>query len=526
MSALLRGLDEGLRTGVQLGNILRQGQQRRALADESARFNVTEGAYGEDLQQNIQQLEGLRAQDPEQAAAYSQAIDELQRRSQMTAPDFSIASGPQTFGTREEATRAARPMRAEGLASVYERFGDIEQAEAARERADAARLRDIQFQGAELGLRGAQRTEREAEGMQMAQQLLTGAEQAGQPITSEFLRVVSSQTGANYNAVVDSAAKAIGFREASATATLNELKRDLNKAAATGVSGLNKFLADRFDPDETDDIKPEVTKDARGNFVVTYGGQVLPQYGASRSLEELVARTQGNIDGDPLGTVKTLLDIDLRRAQIQEARQGLSAGNLIEVEDAQGNLQLLDTTRLPRDSNGQPIVPAGFRKAGARRDAKPLTARQQLAFDTVKGTERYKRAAEMGDIPTMREILTANNIPPEAILGDIALPPGSSSAADDTWAPTAPPRSARPTSGTPAATPVAPNYLEAAVPAPATPTAPAAPAGPGLVRSVQDAVAGDSPAQLASINNKLARGVPLSGTERIIAQRNGLIPAR
>ncbi len=314
-------------------------RRRQQLEDEAAKFNVTEGAYGSGLEQNVEQVQGLMRQAQRQAAAqggtvedmarieseYMPSIQELQRRSQMTAPDFSIASGPQAFGTREEATRAARPMRAEGLASVYERFGDIEQAEALRERADAARLRDIQFQGAELGLRGAQRTEREAEGMQMAQQLLTGAEQAGQPITSEFLRVVSSQTGANYNAVVDSAAKAIGFREASATATLNELKRDLNKAAATGVSGLNKFLADRFDPDETDDIKPEVTKDARGNFVVTYGGQVLPQYGASRSLEELVARTQGNIDGDPLGTVKTLLDIDLRRAQIKESEAKTAA---------------------------------------------------------------------------------------------------------------------------------------------------------------------------------------------------------
>jgi hypothetical protein len=332
MSALLRGLDEGLRTGVQLGNILRQGQQRRALADESARFNVTEGAYGSELDQNVEQVQGLMRQAQQQAAAqggtvedmtriereYMPAIEELQRRSQMTAPDFSIASGPQTFGTREEATRAARPMRAEGLASVYERFGDIDQAESLRERADAGRARELQ-------MRGLERTEREAEGMQMAQQLIMGQEQAGAPITADFLRVVATQTGANYNAVVDSAAKAIGFKEASATATLNDLKRDLNKAATTGVSGLNKFLADRFDPDETDDIKPEVTKDARGNFVVTYGGQVLPQYGASRSLEELVARTQGNIDGDPLGTVKTLLDIDLRRAQIKESEAKTAA---------------------------------------------------------------------------------------------------------------------------------------------------------------------------------------------------------
>jgi hypothetical protein len=295
-------------------------KKARDLARESARYDVTEGAYGAELEQNIQQLEGLKAQDPAQAPAYDQAITELRRRVGLTAPDFTVASRAvrpeDTFGTREEATRAARPMRAEGLAGVYRGFGDVEKADELMERADAARLRDIQFEDAQLGLKGRRRTEAEAEGMQMAQQLLTGAEQAGQPITSEFLRVVSSQTGANYNALVDSAAKAIGFQEASATAALNKLKRDFAKAAGGGPEGLNTFLAENFDPDGTDELKPEVTRDARGNFIVTYGGRVLPQYGTNRSIEELVARTQGFIDADPLGAIKNILDIDLRRAEI------------------------------------------------------------------------------------------------------------------------------------------------------------------------------------------------------------------
>jgi hypothetical protein len=358
MSRSLRGLNAGLQTGLQLGSALRGVRQQQTLADESARYNVTEGAYGEDLNQNIEQVRGLMAEAQRQAAAqggtvedmariereYMPSIEELQRRAQMSAPDYTVASRAMrpedTFATREEATRAARPMRAEGLANVYEEFGDIDKAEDLRERADTARARDLQ-------MRGLERTEREAEGMQMAQQLLAGAEQAGQPITSEFLRVVASQTGANYAAVVDSAAKAIGFKEASATAALNELKRDLSKAATSGVSGLNKFLADKFDPDETDDIKPEVTKDAKGNFVVTYGGQVLPQYGANRSLEELVARTQGNIDGDPLGTVKTLLDIELRRAQIREANARTEGLGREKLTTQERNIAALERLGIP-----------------------------------------------------------------------------------------------------------------------------------------------------------------------------------
>lgn len=105
-------------------------KQARDLAQESARYDVTPGAYGTGLQENITQLQGLREQDPTQAAAYDQAIAELQRRSEMTAPDYSVASGPTNFATRQEARQAAAPMRAEGLAGVYRRYGDVERADA------------------------------------------------------------------------------------------------------------------------------------------------------------------------------------------------------------------------------------------------------------------------------------------------------------------------------------------------------------------------------------------------------------
>jgi hypothetical protein len=110
-------------------------KKARDLAQESARYDVTEGAYGPGLQENIQQLEGLKAQDPAQAAAYDQAIGELTRRQGLTAPDYSIASGAQDFATRQEARQAAAPLRAEGLAGVYRRYGDVERADALETRA-------------------------------------------------------------------------------------------------------------------------------------------------------------------------------------------------------------------------------------------------------------------------------------------------------------------------------------------------------------------------------------------------------
>jgi hypothetical protein len=128
-------------------------KKARDLAQESARYDVTEGAYGPGLQENIQQLEGLKAQDPAQAAAYDQAIGELTRRQGLTAPDYSIASGAQDFATRQEARQAAAPLRAEGLAGVYRRYGDVAQADALetrayeQQRAIAREARDVAQEG-------------------------------------------------------------------------------------------------------------------------------------------------------------------------------------------------------------------------------------------------------------------------------------------------------------------------------------------------------------------------------------------
>jgi hypothetical protein len=154
-------------------------KQASDLAQESARYDVTQGAYGPGLQENITQLEGLKAQDPAQAAAYDQAIGELTRRQGLTAPDYSVASGPTDFATRQEARQAAAPMRAEGLAGVYRRYGDVEKADAletraqemqraiaAEERAKTAEARAAQefaTRQTETGLRINQLTRTEAE---------------------------------------------------------------------------------------------------------------------------------------------------------------------------------------------------------------------------------------------------------------------------------------------------------------------------------------------------------------------------
>lgn len=189
MANWARGLASGLQTGYVLGEALQRGAERKALAEEAARYTPTEGAYGPGLAQNIEQLRALQTQNPEQASQYEPAIAELQRRQALTAPDYSIASGPQNFATREEAVRAAAPLRAQGLANVYRQFGNIEQADAAETRAQQARAAGLQISRLEREETEAIETKnRQKQDADWWKTRLTDAEgQQRAPTTEDFL---------------------------------------------------------------------------------------------------------------------------------------------------------------------------------------------------------------------------------------------------------------------------------------------------------------------------------------------------
>jgi hypothetical protein len=118
------------------------------LARTSAKYDVTEGAYGEGLGQNLQQVIGARDQaleglgeqaTPEQRQQvldqYTPAMSELSRRVGLQGPDYSVGSGGENYATRQEARMAAAPLRSEALAGVYRQYGDVERADALEARA-------------------------------------------------------------------------------------------------------------------------------------------------------------------------------------------------------------------------------------------------------------------------------------------------------------------------------------------------------------------------------------------------------
>jgi len=355
------GWASGFRAGSDIAQRIIDGREKRQLKEGLSRaadqYRVTEGEYGPQLSDNVTQVQGLKQQaiqggmTPEMAAQqYDPSIAELQRRQGLTAPDFSVGSRGINYGTRQEASAVAQPQVMQAQAQAYESMGQPEKAASLRadaQRMEAAtqqmKLTGLQTKAVELENAAAERKNAAAKGRTTANQVLLDYAKTGQPVTTQVMRDVARQTGANFNDLVDDAAKELGFSDAQGTAELKKLQRNLGTAAAGGVQGMNKFLADSFDPNKNDNITPEVVKDGSGNFVVKYGDKVLSEYGAHKSLDFLVGTLQGQISGDPLGTLQTLAGIreSEAAAAASQAAVGLRGAQADAIRNAGENATAL-----------------------------------------------------------------------------------------------------------------------------------------------------------------------------------------
>lgn len=103
---------------------------------------VTEGAYGSGLQDNIEQVRGLRSQAAQEASyntggsedaiaaaeqQYNPALEELQRRSGLTQADYSVGDSP-NYSSRERAMAEQGLMRSQREAEAYRKFGMTDKA--------------------------------------------------------------------------------------------------------------------------------------------------------------------------------------------------------------------------------------------------------------------------------------------------------------------------------------------------------------------------------------------------------------
>ena len=313
------------------GRAERQLQER--LGQESERYGVTEGAYGQGLGENVQQVQGLQQQALEQAryqgaseedlarieSQYAPSIAELTRRQGLTAPDFTIASRSMrpedTFATREAAEMAAKPMRTQGLARVYREAGEIEKADELLERADQQKLTGLQTRAAEM-------TVKERERAIEAQQKLDSFEawRAENPTVmgSQLKDVARSQFKLNDDQLLKVASTITGLAENDLKQFQVEMKNAIKGKDLKGLVELYN-TDDRLDPNT--DVK--VVRGKNGavtlNFVDKQGTPVSSQNFSSEALATAFLNKQAT---EPDQVAEWLLGIQKTQAAIAASEAG------------------------------------------------------------------------------------------------------------------------------------------------------------------------------------------------------------
>lgn len=394
------GFASGFHAGAQAaerGIKLREEEElKRGLAAEAAKYTPTEGAYGQGLQSNIEQVQGLKQQaieggmTPEMAAQqYDPSIQELTRRQGLTAPDFSVASGPTNYATRQEALQAAAPMRTEGLANVYRQAGQIDKAEELVARAQQQRMTGLQIGEAERT-----RAERDAAtarekasadawkarlavkdeegnvtGMRPPtnEDMLWAAQQSAQSLYGAGKTTEAMQAYSNYMTTAKGQIELQGAQRAEA------LRGTVSRVASGDLDAAKDFYH-KFVPDGTNVRSFSADKDGKivvkredlhGNALpdaVLTKDQLLQQLVAFENPAKLIDYTQQSFMN---GLHERQLEEQKRHNKATEGNQaaqiGLSkAANMVDVVTADNKLTQIDRSKYI-DKNGQLQLPEGWR---------------------------------------------------------------------------------------------------------------------------------------------------------------------
>jgi hypothetical protein len=479
------GFAAGFRAGSQTAkdaiDAYNAGKERRLKQQvglESQRYDVTEGAYGQGLQQNIDQLKALAQQErglsgeaaqqraraeyepsiaalqgrPEYAqnleqvlrlqedagyraanqtglpaGPYEQAIRELERRRDMQAPDYTIGSRAQNFGTREEAEMAAKPMRTQGLANVYRQAGEIEEADKLLERADEQELRGIQTRAAKMTLA-------ERERAVAAQQKLDSFEawRAENPnvIGSQLKDVARGQFKLNDDQLLKVTSTITGLAENDLKQFQLEMK---NAVKGKDLKGLTELYNtdDRLDPNT--DLK--VVRGKNGavtlNFVDKQGNPISSQNFSSEALATAFLNKQAT---EPDQVAEWLLGV-------QRTQAAIAASN--------------------RASPGTPSLSQKIADA-ERALGRKLTDAEKAVMVGVQGRDRAPSAADLNarakmymesdpDLTAEQALAMAQSDLGGGLGGSASAPPGQRPG-EPVWAPAAAPATAPAPAPAPAAT--------------------------------------------------------------------------
>lgn len=374
MADFFKGLTGGFQTGLQLGQQLRQRRMEDELAQAYAKPETSQG-YTAETGQQLEELAKTGAYDivPQYGPAAEgqaqgvftgyRAVPKAGLDLQGDMPAAPMAFNPQQvqdYGGRRVAGQfnptELRGLQMQEAARVLGSYGDVRGAAAlqaqAEEQAYQARVRPLQEQQlrgsisgqeqqrqlTDIQLTDAQRKAKTEEANRTAQSLLARMSADGVPIDTTAANKIAADTGADIKFVTDTVLGQYNLTKASANDLIERQLTAFNKAAEGGVESLNKYIADRLDPDKTDNIVPKIVQGKDGKLRVMYGDNPLPGYQAYGDLNQLSAAFQGNIKRDPLGAAIQISTLETQ-AQAREASKSQIrvADSTIGLNNARAN---------------------------------------------------------------------------------------------------------------------------------------------------------------------------------------------
>jgi hypothetical protein len=437
------GWAQGLQSGMALGNMINQGFDRRELADEAKKhqveeFNPDQGKIDELIAQRDNTAKGLMANGMNSDEAYQTAtqqylpqIGETAQSVGLVKPQYSY--GGQTFTDRQGAETAALQGRTSALASVYERQGNTEQANALRTQALQQRAAGLNIKKMEdedaANARISALTEHIAANPEADPDAWFSKAQELKMRPDEIFKVVQAKTG-----IAEGMLKANMLQMEKVTANMNTdqllaAHKDNDKIdpGSHYEKRANKdgtFTLDRVDTKTGDVISKGVFTGKDSDI----GGWLRKAAVEPRTIAEYtlnVEKTRAGIEKDLAATDNYRADAAMRRAKANEDRKAkvMSDATVKTLNDLSTKISEADARGDHKTASqlynqwsreyaigatemGKVVQP---KQPGIARE---LTPEQDTRYKELVKSDKWERAGTVAEKATL---LRNNGIPPESV---------------------------------------------------------------------------------------------------------------
>lgn len=333
MSAFIRGLQAGTAAAqgwVDTYEAARKRREEKELKESLKRAGEIEQttvalpeSYAPAAPTESQQVTtqyGLRTPTPNEIGRARAETQALAEQDAQTFQEYQ-AGGLSRYGTPFSETEVQR-ARTEAMARAYEQAGNP---------AEAMRMRQLaqQQEATGLQLESERRRAQREQANQTALQQVAEAFSQGNQLDVPNIYQIASETGADPSLLVRAAADNLELTQKRVDSINKQLIQNI-RTASTSPDKFNKLLSEQFDPDPTDNIKPELRQVGNG-YQVFYGDrQISPMFRDDKdisALSQLSQYYQNQIQGKPLETAVQVATLEkLRSGILKDKAEAAAAG--------------------------------------------------------------------------------------------------------------------------------------------------------------------------------------------------------